>query len=388
MTCSRARTADTAFRQQNLKAWRPILTPRLVILLFLGVGCIFVPIGIAVIAASNSVIEVDSIDYSAACCIANCDDKTGGTRVDANPCNISMTIPSKMEPPIFMYYKLTNYYQNHRRYVKSRSDMQLRGLDVKETALNTSCQHRVVAERYNASAPESARIISPCGLIAWSMFNDSFSLLAETGLPVQGISAEGIAWQSDVDIKFKNADSDVDVSTGANFPHFAHERQQSCDDYPGMENSSALYATCLATNAGWCFKGSKMCVEDEHFIVWMRTAGLPTFRKLYARIDTPLLPGKYTVRVHNGRHYENGHHDYYYNPSASAAFYADPSVLPANQTTLYPVHTFGGTKAIVLSTSSWIGGKNGFLGGAYLSVGIVCMVLAAGFAIKQSFFPR
>jgi len=42
----------------------------------------------------------------------------------------------------------------------------------------------------------------------------------------------------------------------------------------------------------------------------------------------------------------------------------------------------------VLSTSSWIGGKNGFLGGAYLTVGIICIALASGFAIKQKFFPR
>jgi hypothetical protein len=32
-----------------------------------------------------------------------------------------------MEPPIYVYYQLKNFYQNHRRYVKSRSDDQLRG---------------------------------------------------------------------------------------------------------------------------------------------------------------------------------------------------------------------------------------------------------------------
>lgn len=47
--------ADTPFRQQNLKAWRPILTPNLVILLFLIVGVVFIPIGVAVLSASNDV---------------------------------------------------------------------------------------------------------------------------------------------------------------------------------------------------------------------------------------------------------------------------------------------------------------------------------------------
>ena len=101
------------------------MTPKLVILLFLFVGCVFLPIGIAVLAASNSVTEIDSIDYSKACCIQGCDSTDSSPRVDRNPCHIALTVPNNLEPPVYMYYKLTNYYQNHRRYVKSRSDMQL-----------------------------------------------------------------------------------------------------------------------------------------------------------------------------------------------------------------------------------------------------------------------
>lgn len=39
--------------------------------------------------------------------------------------------------------------------------------------------------------------------------------------------------------------------------------------------------------------------EDEHFQNWMRTAGLPTFSKLYGRNDTATLPsGKYQVQIY------------------------------------------------------------------------------------------
>lgn len=35
--------------------------------------------------------------------------------------------PRYMEPPTYVYYELENYYQNHRRYVKSRNSYQLLG---------------------------------------------------------------------------------------------------------------------------------------------------------------------------------------------------------------------------------------------------------------------
>jgi len=39
--------------------------------------------------------------------------------------------------------------------------------------------------------------------------------------------------------------------------------------------------------------------NDEHFQVWMRTAGLPTFRKLYFRNDDENMPaGSYEIDVY------------------------------------------------------------------------------------------
>ena len=49
------RPSDSAFKQQKLKAWQPILTPKWVISCFTVVGAIFIPIGIAIMLASKEV---------------------------------------------------------------------------------------------------------------------------------------------------------------------------------------------------------------------------------------------------------------------------------------------------------------------------------------------
>jgi hypothetical protein len=86
----------------------------------------------------------------------------------------------------------------------------------------------------------------------------------------------------------------------------------------------------------------------------MRTAGLPTFRKLYRIIDTTIPVGTHTVVVNS----------------------------------TYDVSTFGGNKCVVLSTTSWLGGKNQFLGIAYIVVGAVSLVIAIVFLIKNAISPR
>ena len=65
-----------------------------------------------------------------------------------------------------------------------------------------------------------------------------------------------------------------------------------------------------------------------------------------------------------------------------------PLRTDAPQTTLYPVTGFQGTKSVVLSTTEWVGGKNDFLGVAYVVVGVICLVLAMGFTIKDRCSPR
>jgi hypothetical protein len=87
----------------------------------------------------------------------------------------------------------------------------------------------------------------------------------------------------------------------------------------------------------------------------MRTAALPTFRKLYGRIYVDLKEND-TITVNLLNHYNT--------------------------------YSFGGKKKLVLSTATWLGGKNMFIGYAYLCVGGLCIFLAFIFTLLYFIKPR
>ena len=54
----------------------------------------------------------------------------------------------------------------------------------------------------------------------------------------------------------------------------------------------------------------------------------------------------------------------------------------------FPVTNYGGTKSIVISTRTVMGGKNPFLGIAYIVVGGICILLGAVFTVAHLIKPR
>lgn len=140
----------------------------------------------------------------------------------------------------------------------------------------------------------------PCGLIANSLFNDTFNSPQltnprnATGNETEEytMTNKGIAWSSDKDLYKKTKYALDQIVPPPNW------RKK----YP-VYNSS--------------FPPPDLH-QDEAFQVWMRTAGLPTFSKLALRNDTASLKqGTYTVDIWDGRYIFIGERLLPYYPVAS-----------------------------------------------------------------------
>ncbi|VDO25079.1 unnamed protein product [Onchocerca flexuosa] len=278
---------DTKLRQQKLPAWQPILTASTVIPTIFGIGIVFLPIGVALFSAMKESIT----DYT------SCNVSSHG------PCEFVIKLDSDFQVFVQKCFKFQNV-----------------GDCDPYAYLNTS---------------SGLKIIAPCGAVANSMFNDSFTLYRNSSNDSVPWTYKGVVWPVDKDRKYRNP--------------------------PGKDLKQAFAKTVKPPN----WQKAIYELDPDHadnngflntdFIVWMRTAALPDFRKLY----------RILVRYKNTL-YKNG---------LPAGTYK--LVIQSN----YPVTVFGGRKYFIISTTSWAGGKNTFLGIAYIIVSGICIMLGSVFLL-------
>jgi len=349
------RPKDVALQQQRVNAWHPILDPTWVIVALLYIGVIMVPVGWKMWTLSNSVTEY-SIKYDdyqpppmgqeLACPINN-------TFNAGRKCNLTITVNEYMKPPVLVYYQLTNFYQNYRKYAKSFDPYQLYGRVGSQDAVS-----RQNCEPLNILGNMT---LNPCGLIANTFFNDIFRLVegrAATGKRLQ-MREDGIAWQSDLEYMYNQPDgfnfsecpsngcdaSCCAVGSSCTTPWKDPETGKCYRYYyPDDDTTQYLYETypdIISPIEG---------VTNEHFVVWMRVAPLRNFRKLYGWFDQPIDAG---------------------------------TKLVFEVTANYAVTPFKGGKALLITSNNIFGGKNIYTALFMLVLGAFCLVSAFFFLFEH-----
>ena len=107
-----------------LPAWRPVPSFGSTMIIFAVFGVVFLTLGIILYVMSDK-IQDSIVQYDATIENGGCGNPLwigGKDNATANNCIVNLTIDTKIEKPIYVYYQLENFYQNHRRYVKSRSN--------------------------------------------------------------------------------------------------------------------------------------------------------------------------------------------------------------------------------------------------------------------------
>jgi len=271
------------------------------------------------------------------------------TTANANKtCNFSIKITEDLDPPILIHYEIENFHQNHRAYQQSRDDKQLYGSTKQDAITAKNCEPLNIIGGIR---------LNPCGFIANTFFNDVIQLenndidMIETG----------IAWQSDIDYVFNQPKGFLKEPCGTmTAEECGCDGDWSCDNntsdnelyryyYPDENTTQYLYETypdIINPLEG---------VTNEHFIVWMRVAALPNFRKLYGWINQEIPEGtELQFKIVNN----------------------------------WEISSFKGRKSLVVSKANAFGGKNDYMGSYYFAVGWFCIAMALFFALKQSFRPR
>ncbi|XP_047457897.1 transmembrane protein 30C [Mugil cephalus] len=319
------RPDNSAFKQQRLPAWSPMLTANTVLPFFYLLALICMVLGVWLLLTVQSIQEM-KMDYTEAGGCYDCFEKRKNVTNAAKPCTCTLlfSIEKPFEGDVFFYYGLKNFHQNLRRYMDSRDDAQMVGRKKNLKTPSTYCTPFI--------SDSENRPFAPCGAVANSIFNDSFTLKYQSNPSVAvPLLRNGISWYTDKNIKFRNPQVTngtlAKAFEGTAPPPFWQKPVYELDPQEPINNGF---------------------INDD-LIVWMREAAFPNFKKLYGILNranhpfTKGLPkGNYTIEIS-------------YN---------------------FPVQHFQGRKLVVLTTLTWFGGQNHFLPIAYLVTSSLILVLA------------
>lgn len=204
-----------SLRQQKLPAWAPQISAISAVTTFVLAATALILVGAGFLYVSTST-QIFKLDYTQ--CLPlygsrTCDQILADWRAKDNSswppptctCWFKFTLDESFKANVYLYYALSNFYQNHLHYVRSQDLDQFTGID----KVDSECAPFQTKPVTVSKGKVVNRPIVPCGTIANSFFNDTFSLWfipANMSFVQVPLVQTGIAWKSDYS-RYKNPTS-------------------------------------------------------------------------------------------------------------------------------------------------------------------------------------
>mmetsp|Transcript_29113 Transcript_29113/g.52044 ORF Transcript_29113/g.52044 Transcript_29113/m.52044 type:complete len:367 (-) Transcript_29113:147-1247(-) len=252
-------------RQQKLVGWAPRPSLASVLGYYASVSCLLLALGGLQYAYNGKVVSL-AVRYDGTVPGQNCSEQYEYMRQHGDrgvPVNVTITVPRRMEAPIYVFYFLGRFIPGHKRFQRSRDDEQIAGNRNQMQRPLAACQPQAFVgsegNGRNEQLPNDGAI-TPCGLIGWSQFNDTFRM---PGFPIEDTD---IAWKTDRDFLFGDVES------------------------VNYNRNTTLRGGATTT---------KLLSESERLIVWFRVSAFPDPTYRWGTIQQDLEPGTYELQIEN-----------------------------------------------------------------------------------------
>ena len=150
---------NSKFYQQKMFGWRLLPTISCITIIFVCFAIFFIIMGIIILVFTSQVKEIKYKYYPC----------------EKYPCNsqIDININVDMKKAVMIYYKVDGVIQNHRFYLNSKSDKQLKGEDVSLDDLKKGriCESALTVGEikywygYETNDQQDNELVEPCGLL-------------------------------------------------------------------------------------------------------------------------------------------------------------------------------------------------------------------------------
>lgn len=247
----------------------------------------------------------------------------------------TITINEKISKPVYVYYHLTKFWQNHFLYVRSISENQLYDWDMDDVA---ECKGTGFGG--DLAKNNDGKIIVPCGLQGWSHFNDVINVTIKSSSNSTKcencLTYENIALKIDKE-RLKSFNSDP----GDGFTNTVDNQT-----WNGHPVRGETYIPDLRTS--------------EPLMVWMRYAPTSSFNKIHSIIHHDLDKG---------------------------------DVVELSITNRFNNHIYNGKKELIFTEAGSFGGKHTFLSIMFILAGalpfstVIMILIAHVYIAKKNNSP-